>query len=267
MAFRKLTSSETSTIIDGDSWHAIATAAVVGIVILNATLGVIQERRAEQALAALLKLAAPDAHVIRDGSRQVIPAHELVPGDLVLLEAGNYVPADVRLLEAVNLQVEEAALTGESVPVQKNAAVKLDADIPLGDRKNATVMATLVNYGRGKGVVVSTGMHTQIGIIAEMLQAVEQEQTPLQRRLDQVGKTLGWAALAICALVFVVGWLRGFDPLDMFLIAVSLAVAAVPEGLPAVVTITLALGMREVIKSHAPIRRLASVETLASGTG
>src|SRR4030067_2172855 len=202
MAFRKLTSSETSTIIDGDSWHAIATAAILAIVVLNATLGVIQERRAEQALAALRKRAAPDAHVIRDGSRQVIPAHELVPGDLVLLEAGNYVPADVRLLEAVNLRVEEAALTGESVPVQKNAAVKLDADIPLGDRKNTTFMGTLVNYGRGKGVVVSRGVRTEIGIIAEMLQSVEHEPTPLQRRLDGLGKTLGWAALAGGALVF-----------------------------------------------------------------
>ncbi|HLE52881.1 MAG TPA: cation-translocating P-type ATPase [Anaerolineales bacterium] len=244
----------------------IEAAAILAIVVLNAALGVIQERRAEQALAALRKLAAPEAHVIRDGSRQVIPAHELVPGDLVLLEAGYYVPADVRLLEAVNLRVEEAALTGESVPVQKNAAVSLEADIPLGDRKNTTFMGTLVNYGRGKGVVVSTGMHTQIGLIAEMLQAVEQEQTPLQRRLDQLGKTLGWAALAICALVFVVGWLRGYNPLDMFLIAVGLAIAAVPEGLPAVVTISLALGMREMIKRHALIRRLSSVETLGSAT-
>src|SRR3990172_926200 len=184
----------------------VEASAIMAIVVLNAALGVIQEHRAEQALAALRRMAAPDAHVIRDGTRQVIPSSELVLGDLVLLEAGNYVPADVRLLEAVNLRVEEAALTGESVPVQKNAAVKLDADIPLGDRKNTTFMGTLVNYGRGKGVVVSTGMYTQIGIIAEMLQAVQQEQTPLQRRLDQLGKTLGWAALAICALVFVVGW-------------------------------------------------------------
>jgi Ca2+-transporting ATPase len=244
----------------------IEAGAIIAIVILNASLGVIQERRAEKELAALRKLAAPDADVIREGSRCIIPAQELVPGDLVLLEAGNYVPADVRLFEAVNLRVEEAALTGESVPVQKDAAVRLEADIPLGDRKNTTFMGTMVNYGRGRGFVVSTGMHTQIGMIAKMLQSVEHEPTPLQQKLNAVGKTLGWAALTICAAVFVVGWLRGFDPLDMFLIAVGLAIAAVPEGLPAVVTISLALGMREMITRHALIRRLSSVETLGSAT-
>ena len=244
----------------------IEAAAIFAIVILNATLGVVQERRAAQELAALRKLASPDAQVIRDGSRHVIPAHQLVPGDLVLLEAGHYVSADIRLIEAVNLQVDEAALTGESVPVQKNAGVRLEANIPLGDRKNTAFMGTMVNYGRGKGVVVSTGMLTQIGLIATMLQMVEHEPTPLQRRLDAVGKTLGWAAITICAAVFLVGWMRGFDPLDMFLIAVSLAIAAVPEGLPAVVTISLALGMREMIKHNSLIRRLSSVETLGSAT-
>ena len=244
----------------------IEAAAIMAIVLLNALLGVIQERRAEQALAALRKLAAPDADVIRDGMRQVVSAGQLVPGDLVLLEAGNYVPADVRLLEAVNLRVDEAALTGESVPVQKDAALLLEKDIPLGDRKNTAFMGTLSTYGRGRGVVVSTGMHTQIGLIAEMLQSVEQEPTPLQRRLDELGKTLGWAALAVCAVVFLVGWLRGTNPLDMFIVAVSLAIAAVPEGLPAIVTISLALGMREMIKRHALIRRLSSVETLGSAT-
>lgn len=244
----------------------IEAAAIMAIVILNAALGVIQERRAEQALAALRKLAAPDAQVIRDGSRHVIPSTQVVPGDLVLLEAGNFVPADLRLLEAVNLRIEEAALTGESVPVQKDAAVRLESDIPLGDRMNTAFMGTIVNYGRGKGVVIGTGMHTQIGLIAQMLQLVEQEPTPLQRRLDQLGKTLGWAALAICGVIFVLGWLRGYDPLDMFMVAVGLAIAAVPEGLPAVVTISLALGMREMIKRHALIRRLSSVETLGSAT-
>ena len=244
----------------------IEAAAIMTIVVLNAALGVIQERRAEQALAALRKLAAPEAHVIRDGSRQVIPSPLLVPGDLVLLEAGNFVPADVRLLEAVNLRVEEAALTGESVPVQKDATARLETDLPLGDRKNTAFMGTVVNYGRGRGVVVGTGMRTQIGMIAEMLQSVQQEPTPLQRRLDQLGKTLGWGALSVCALVFVLGWARGYDPLEMFMIAVGLAIAAVPEGLPAVVTISLALGMREMIKRHALIRRLSSVETLGSAT-
>ena len=244
----------------------IEAAAILAIVVLNATLGVIQERRAEQALAALRKLAAPEAHVVRGGSRRVLPARELVPGDIVILEAGNYIPADVRLIEAINLQIDEAALTGESHPVQKDASARLEKDIPLGDRKNTAFMGTLVTYGRGRGVVVATGMRTQIGMIAEMLQAVQQEPTPLQRRLDQLGRTLGWAAMAICAVVFIVGWLRGYNPLDMFMLAVSLAIAAVPEGLPAVVTISLALGMREMIRRHALIRRLSSVETLGSAT-
>ena len=244
----------------------IEASAIMAIVLLNAVLGVVQERRAEEALAALRRMAAPEAHVIRDGHRLVIPARELVPGDVVLLEAGNYIPADLRLTETANLRIEEAALTGESQAVDKDARITLRQDVSLGDRRNTAFMGTLVTYGRGRGVVVSTGMHTQIGLIATMLQLVEEEPTPLQQRLDQLGKVLGWAALAVCALVFGIGWLRGYDPLDMFLIAVSLAVAAVPEGLPAVVTITLALGMREMIKRHALIRRLSSVETLGSAT-
>ena len=240
--------------------------AIMAIVILNAALGVFQEQRAEKALAELKKLAAPEAHVIRDGKHLVLSARELVPGDIVLLEAGNYVPADVRLLEAVNLRIDESALTGESKPVQKDASANLQADIPIGDRKNTAFMGTLVTYGRGKGIVVATGMQTQIGMIASMIQSVEQEPTPLQKKLDKLGRTLGWAALAVCGLVFVVGFARGFPPLDMFIIAVSLAIAAVPEGLPAVVTISLALGMREMIKHHALIRRLSSVETLGSAT-
>ena len=262
-------------------------AAILAIVVLNTILGVVQERRAEQALAALKKLASPDAQVLRDGRRQTIPAPQLVPGDIVLMEAGNYIPADVRLLEAINLRVEEAALTGESVPVQKDANIRLQADIPLGDRKNTAFMGTLVNYGRGRGVVVSTGMRTQIGLIAEMLSNVEREPTPLQRRLDQLGKILGWAALSICGLVFLVAIFRYTDLslitapgqgflaylehakeqiVEMFMLAVGLAIAAVPEGLPAVVTISLALGMREMIRRHALIRRLSSVETLGSTT-
>ncbi len=247
----------------GDYIEAIAIAAIV---VLNAVLGVIQERRAEEALAALRKLAAPEAQVIRDGHRQTVSAGQLVPGDIALLEAGNYVPADLRLLEAVNLRIEEAALTGESAPVPKESRTIEGRDVPLGDRRNAAFMGTLVSYGRGKGVVVSTGMTTQIGMIATMLQSVQQEATPLQRRLDQLGRMLGWAAISLCAFVFGLGWLRGFEPLDMFLVAVSLAVAAVPEGLPAVVTITLALGMRDMIRRNALIRKLSSVETLGSTT-
>ncbi|MBN2469635.1 MAG: HAD-IC family P-type ATPase, partial [Anaerolineae bacterium] len=244
----------------------VEAGVIAAIVVLNAALGVVQERRAEQALAALQKLAAPEAQVIRDGHRQMLPATQLVPGDLVLLEAGNYVPADIRLFETVNLRIDESALTGESGAAQKDAQARLEQDIPLGDRKNTAFMGTLVNYGRGKGLVVSTGMLTQIGLIAQMLQTMDREQTPLQRRLDQLGRTLGTASLVICALVFAVGWLRGYAPLEMFMIAVGLAIAAVPEGLPAVVTISLALGMQEMIKRHALIRRLSSVETLGSAT-
>jgi P-type Ca2+ transporter type 2C len=244
----------------------VEAAAIMAIVLLNAALGVIQERRAEEALAALQELAAPEANVLREGHRVTIPAKELVPGDIVFLEAGNYIPTDMRLVTTINLRIDEAALTGESVPVQKDATLSLDPEAPLGDRKNIAFMGTVVTYGRGQGVVVSTGMNTQIGKIAEMLSAVEQEQTPLQKRLDQLGRTLGWAALAVCGLVFLVGWLRGTPALDMFIIAVSLAIAAVPEGLAAVVTISLALGMREMIKRNALIRRLSSVETLGSAT-
>jgi Ca2+-transporting ATPase len=224
---------------------------------------------------------------MRAGKRTTVPARELVPDDIVFLESGNHVPADLRLLEAHNLQVEEAALTGESLPVNKNAALKLEKNIPLGDRRNTAFIGTMVTYGRGRGVVIATGMRTQLGLIAKMLEGVENEETPLQQRLDQLGKTLGWGALAICALVFIVAVLRNTDLtiitapggglldylsaakkqiVNMFMLAVGLAIAAVPEGLPAVVTITLALGMREMIRHHALIRRLSSVETLGSAT-
>jgi Ca2+-transporting ATPase len=248
----------------------VEAGAIMTIVVLNAVLGVVQESRAEEALAALKKLAAPEAQVLRDGRRVTVPARELVPGDIIFLEAGNYVPADIRLLEAINLRVEEAALTGESLAVEKDAAIILNSDVPIGDRRNTVFMGTLISYGRGRGVVVSTGMHTQLGLIATMLQSVDEEQTPLQKRLDDLGKILGWATLGICAIVFVVGIIRTHGSMqeivDMFMVAVSLAIAAVPEGLPAVVTISLALGMREMVKRHALIRRLASVETLGSAT-
>ncbi|MFU8827382.1 MAG: HAD-IC family P-type ATPase, partial [Brevefilum sp.] len=244
----------------GDYVEAIA---IMAIVILNAIMGIIQESRAEAALAALKKLAAPEASVVRDGKRVSVPAAQLVPGDVVFLEAGNYIPADVRLLEAVNLRIDEASLTGESVSVQKDAQIILEKDIPLGDCSNTAFMGTLVTYGRGKAVVASTGMKTQLGMIATMLQQVEDEQTPLQRRLDEFGKILGWATLVVSGVVFVIGTIRFilqpgtaefFSPealetyTELFMIAVSLAIAAVPEGLPAVVTISLALGMREMVQ-------------------
>ncbi len=253
----------------------IEAVVIMAIVVLNAVLGVVQESRAEKALAALKKMAAPDAETIRDGHRVRISSRELVPGDVVLIEAGNYVPADLRLIESVNLKIEEASLTGESVAVEKQATDIMQPDVPLSDRRTAAYMSTLVTYGRGKGIVIGTGMNTQMGMIAEMLQSVEEEQTPLQKKLDQLGKTLGIAALIICGMVFGVYVLRALaDPnielgdavIDAFLIAVSLAIAAVPEGLPAIVTITLAIGMREMIKRHALIRKLAAVETLGSAT-
>jgi len=240
--------------------------AILTIVILNAIIGVVQESKAEEALAALKKLAAPEAKVIRDGHQITVPARELVPGDLVVLETGNYLPADLRLVESVNLRIDEASLTGESVPVEKQAEVLLPAESSLGDRYNCAYMSTIITYGRGRGIVVESGMNTEIGHIAEMIQAYKEEPTPLQVKLDQLGKWLGWGALAVCGIVFVAGWLQGREVLEMFMVAVSLAIAAVPEGLTAVVTICLALGLQRMIKRHALIRKLPAVETLGSAT-
>ncbi|HMA06227.1 MAG TPA: HAD-IC family P-type ATPase [Ramlibacter sp.] len=263
----------------------VDSVAIMFIVALNAVVGVIQESKAEQALAALKKMSAPNATVVRAGHQALVPSRELVAGDIVLLEAGNFVPADVRLVQTMNLKVEEASLTGESVPVEKNANVVLDKEIPLGDRTNTAFMGTLVSYGRGRGLVTATGMNTQIGLIAEMLQSFEDEETPLQRKLAHLGKVLGTACLAICAVVFVYGLFRdthladafqnGFvaylqaekkDIVNLFMVAVSLAIAAVPEGLPAIVTICLALGMQRMIRHHALIRKLPAVETLGCAT-
>jgi Ca2+-transporting ATPase len=253
----------------------IEAAAIAAIVVLNAVLGVIQEGKAEEALAALRRLTSPDAIVLRGGNQRPIPASEVVPGDIVILDAGNYIPADVRLVEAVNLKVDEASLTGESVPVDKRADIPVAANAILGDRKNMGYMGTLSTYGRGRAVVVSTGMQTEIGKIADMIQSTEEEETPLQRRLDQLGRTLSIAALAICFIVGIVIFAREVTSgdfeltaalKDSLLTAVALAIAAVPEGLPAIVTINLAIGMREMIRRNALIRRLASVETLGSAS-
>jgi Ca2+-transporting ATPase len=260
-------------------------SAIIAIVIVNAIIGVIQEYKAENALRALKKMAAPTAQVVRDSYTQTIPARELVPGDIVLLEAGNYIPADVRLVESVNLKIDEASLTGESHPVEKDAALVLDKEVPIGDWRNTAFMSTLVTYGRGRGIVTTTGMHTQIGLIAEMIQSYEEEQTPLQQKLAELGKWLGSAALSICGIIFLVGIVRDTQvglflaqgPLaylftsqkrivELFMTAVSLAIAAVPEGLPAVVTICLALGMQRMVRRHALIRKLPAVETLGSAT-
>ncbi len=271
----------------GDTTEFIDAIAIMAIVILNAVLGVVQEGRAEEALAALKKMAAPNARVLREGYTETVPSSDLVPGDVVILETGNYVPADVRLVESANLRIEEASLTGESVPVGKDARDILKAEAVLGDRHNMAFMSTVISYGRGQGLVVSTGMATEIGKIAEMIQSYEEEPTPLQIKLDQLGKTLGIITLVICGLVGVIGVVRDTQLgilisqgpaayvglaetvpklIEMFMVAVSLAIAAVPEGLPAVVTIALALGMQEMVRRHALIRKLPAVETLGSAT-
>jgi Ca2+-transporting ATPase len=239
---------------------------IVSIVILNAVLGVVQENKAEESLQALKKLASPEAKAIRGGSLVKIPAKELVPGDLILLEAGDNVPADGRLVEVSTLKIEEAALTGESIPVEKNSGVIKESSVPLGDQKNLAFMSSVVVYGRGKMVVTATGMSTQIGKIAEMIQENVSPMTPLQKKLDEIGKILAIMALGICTLMFAIGIFQGRDALEMFMTAVSLAVAAIPEGLPAIVTVVLALGVQRLIKRHAIIRKLPAVETLGSAS-
>jgi Ca2+-transporting ATPase len=240
--------------------------AILAIVCLNAVIGFVQEHRAERALAALRRLALPNARVIRDGRLITLPTRELLPGDIVQLEAGDHVPADCRLLDAFGLRTQEATLTGESAPQDKTPDIRLDPDTSLGDRKNMAYLGTVVAAGKARAVVVATGMSTELGHIAELLQGTEPESTPLQRRLSQLGRLLLILVLAVIAIVFTLQILRGGDVLDVFMLSVSLAVAAVPEGLPAVVTIALALGLQRMVKRNALIRRLPSVETLGSVT-
>ena len=242
------------------------TIAITAIVILYALLGFVQEYRAEQAIAALKKLSVPNVRVVRDGKLQEVSARELVPGDILQLEAGNVLPADVRLLEAVNLRIQEAALTGESEPVAKQIAKLSGEDLPLGDRRNMAYMGTIVTQGRGLALTVATGMQTELGRIADLIQQSGGEQTPLQKRLDALGKTLAVIGVGIAVLIAMLGFLRGDDLRHMLLTAVSVAVAIVPEGLPAVVTITLALGAQRMLAKNSLIRRLPAVETLGSVT-
>lgn len=242
------------------------TFIIIGILIVNAFIGAWQEQKAENSLEALKNLASPETKVLRDGVISVIPSRELVPGDIVILEAGSVVPADMRLVEAVNLKIQESALTGESVAVDKNTEALESQNISPGDKINMAFTSGIVTYGRGSGVVTATGMKTEVGKIADLLSRTTDTETPMSKRLEELGRILGIAALAICAVIFFVGILYGNSVTGMFMTAVSLAVAAIPEGLPAVSTVVLAIGVQRMVKKNAIIRNLPSVETLGSAT-
>ncbi|MDY6226889.1 MAG: calcium-translocating P-type ATPase, PMCA-type [Clostridium sp.] len=235
------------------------------VIFINAIIGVIQESKAEKALEALKSMSTPKAIVKRDGNIIEIPSEEVVIGDIIIIDAGRYIPADLRIVEAANLKIEESAFTGESVPSEKNSnTITEGKDVPIGDQHNMAFMSTLVTYGRGIGVVVNTGMNTEIGKIAKMLDSEDENTTPLQKKLAQLGKILGFAAVGISIIMFLISLFQGRDFLEMFMTSISLAVAAIPEGLPAIVAIVLALGVQRMIKENAIIRKLPSVETLGS---
>lgn len=242
------------------------TIIIMIVVIVNAIIGVSQEAKAEKSLEALQKLTDHAAKVIRNENITVISAKELVPGDIVVLDTGDYIPADLRVIEAVNLKAQESSLTGESVPVEKNIEKIENNEVGIGDRVNMLFSSSLITYGRGKGIVVETGMTTEVGKIAGMINDVEKQETPLQTKLNKLGKTLGIVALAICVFIFIVGLIQGKEPIGMFMTAVSLAVAAIPEGLAAVSTIVLAIGVQKMVKKNAIVKRLPAVETLGSAT-
>lgn len=238
---------------------------ILVVILINAIIGVVQESKAEKSLEALKKLSTPKAIVKRDGNIKEIPSEEVVIGDIIILDAGRYLPADLRLIESANLKIDESAFTGESVPAEKNTnIIKSDGKVPIGDRSNMGFMSTLVTYGRGTGVVVNTGMNTEIGKIANLLNTEDDNTTPLQKRLASLGKTLGFGAVGICVLIFVISMFQGRDWFEMLLTAISLAVAAIPEGLPAIVAIVLALGVQRMIKENCIIKKLPAVETLGS---
>ena len=242
------------------------TIIILIVVLVNAIIGVTQEAKAEKSLEALQKLTDHASKVVRNGQVVVVPAKELVPGDIVVLDTGDYIPADLRIIEAVNLKSQEASLTGESVPVEKTNEKIEDTEIGLGDRTNMLFSSSLVTYGRGKGIVVETGMTTEVGKIAEMINKSEDQITPLQQKLNKLGKTLGIVAIVICVIIFIIGLLQNKEPIHMFMTAVSLAVAAIPEGLVAVSTIVLAIGVQKMVKRNAIVKKLPAVETLGSAT-
>ncbi len=252
--------------VEGNPGEFFEPALILLIVILNAVMGMLQESKAEKALDALKSMSAPHARVLRDGTEQIIDAASLVPGDIIRLEAGDFVPADARLLHSAGLKSEESALTGESVPSEKDAQEPVAADAALGDRVNMVFSGCSVTYGTATAVVTATGMRTEMGKIAGLLSGEEETQTPLQKKLASLGKILGFVALGACAIIFVVGLLNGIDVLEIFMTSVSLAVSAIPEGLPAIVTIVLSIGVQRMVKKNAIIRRLPAVETLGSAS-
>ena len=251
---------------EGEALEFVEPALIVFIVVLNAVMGLVQESKAEKALEALKNMSAPHARVLRDGKEQIVAASELVPGDIIFLEAGDFVPADARLLESTNLKSEESALTGESVPAEKNAQAEIASDAPIGDRSNMVYSGCSVTYGTAKAVVTDTGMRTEMGKIAGLLASEKEARTPLQQKLAKLGAYLGIAAVLACAVVFIVGACMRLDWLGLFMTAVSLAVAAIPEGLPAVVTIVLSIGVTRMVRKNAIIKRLPAVETLGSAS-
>ncbi|MGI6109892.1 MAG: calcium-translocating P-type ATPase, PMCA-type [Eubacteriaceae bacterium] len=255
-----------AAVISGFLGEVSDAVLIIIIVIINAVIGVVQERKAEDSMEALKKMVVPEAKVMRDGQQMIIQSVDLVPGDVVYLDAGDYVPADGRLVEAANLQIQEAALTGESTAVHKNTENLTNGKTPLGDRDNFVFSTTIVTNGRGRFIVTKTGMDSEIGRIAGMIQTAPATKTPLQIRLNELGKTLAIGCLAACAIIFVVGLIRGGNPLELFMTAVSLAVAAIPEGLPAIVTVVLAMGTTRLVKQNAIIRKLPAVETLGSAS-
>ncbi len=252
--------------VEGEPMEFFEPVLILLIVVLNAIMGMVQESKAEKALDALKNMSAPHARVIRDGKESVIDASQLVPGDIIKLEAGDFIPADARLLKSVSLKSEESALTGESVPSEKEAEAEIAENAGVGDRSNMVFSGCSVTYGTATAVVTGTGMETEMGKIAGLLEGEEEGQTPLQQKLAQLGKYLGFVALAACAIIFVVGLMNGIDVLEIFMTAVSLAVSAIPEGLPAIVTIVLAIGVQRMVKKNALIRRLPAVETLGSAS-